>query len=110
MAEIGGFLRRQNRAQLLLDLCRVLPAGKAQQVADADAVRVADDRAGRPINIAQQLLRLPGVGRKTANLLLGDIYGTPGRRRSCSIVPGTFPPYSSRSIRQASTISSALCL
>ncbi len=26
----------------------------------------------------QQLLRLPGVGRKTANLLLGDLYGQPG--------------------------------
>ena len=26
----------------------------------------------------EDLLKLPGVGRKTANLLLGDIYGTPG--------------------------------
>lgn len=26
----------------------------------------------------EQLLRLPGVGRKTANLLLGDLYGVPG--------------------------------
>lgn len=26
----------------------------------------------------ESLLRLPGVGRKTANLLLGDIYGVPG--------------------------------
>lgn len=26
----------------------------------------------------EQLLRLPGVGRKTANLLLGDLYGIPG--------------------------------
>lgn len=26
----------------------------------------------------EQLLRLPGVGRKTANLLLGDIYNVPG--------------------------------
>lgn len=26
----------------------------------------------------EALLKLPGVGRKTANLLLGDIYGTPG--------------------------------
>ncbi len=25
-----------------------------------------------------QLLRIPGVGRKTANLLLGDLYGAPG--------------------------------
>ena len=27
---------------------------------------------------AQQLLRIPGVGRKTANLLLGDLYSVPG--------------------------------
>ena len=26
----------------------------------------------------EELLKLPGVGRKTANLLLGDIFGTPG--------------------------------
>ena len=26
----------------------------------------------------EDLLRLPGVGRKTANLLLGDLYGAPG--------------------------------
>ena len=26
----------------------------------------------------EQLLRLPGVGRKTANLLLGDLHGVPG--------------------------------
>ena len=27
---------------------------------------------------AQMLLKLPGVGRKTANLILGDVYHTPG--------------------------------
>ena len=26
----------------------------------------------------EELLRLPGVGRKTANLLLGDLYAVPG--------------------------------
>ena len=26
----------------------------------------------------EKLLKLPGVGRKTANLLLGDLYGVPG--------------------------------
>ena len=29
-------------------------------------------------NTMEQLLRLPGVGRKTANLLLGDLYAVPG--------------------------------
>ena len=26
----------------------------------------------------EELLKLPGVGRKTANLILGDVYHTPG--------------------------------
>ena len=33
---------------------------------------------GKVPGTMEQLLRLPGVGRKTANLLLGDLYGEPG--------------------------------
>ena len=33
---------------------------------------------GKVPNTMEQLLKLPGVGRKTANLLLGDLYGQPG--------------------------------
>ena len=33
---------------------------------------------GRVPDTMEQLLKLPGVGRKTANLLLGDLYGVPG--------------------------------
>ena len=33
---------------------------------------------GRVPNSMDALLRLPGVGRKTANLLLGDLYAVPG--------------------------------
>ena len=33
---------------------------------------------GKVPDTMEQLLALPGVGRKTANLLLGDLYGTPG--------------------------------
>lgn len=33
---------------------------------------------GRVPDTMEELLRLPGVGRKTANLLLGDLYGVPG--------------------------------
>ena len=33
---------------------------------------------GKVPNTMEELLALPGVGRKTANLLLGDLYGTPG--------------------------------
>ena len=37
-----------------------------------------DEYGGKVPGTMDELLRLPGVGRKTANLLLGDIYGTPG--------------------------------
>ena len=33
---------------------------------------------GRVPGTMEELLKLPGVGRKTANLLLGDLYGIPG--------------------------------
>jgi endonuclease-3 len=33
---------------------------------------------GKVPDTMEQLLRLPGVGRKTANLLLGDLYNEPG--------------------------------
>lgn len=33
---------------------------------------------GRVPGTMEELLRIPGVGRKTANLLLGDLYGVPG--------------------------------
>ena len=36
------------------------------------------DYNGKVPGTMEELLRLPGVGRKTANLLLGDLYGAPG--------------------------------
>ena len=36
------------------------------------------DFGGKVPSTMEELLRLPGVGRKTANLLLGDIYHVPG--------------------------------
>ena len=36
------------------------------------------DYGGRVPDTMEALLQLPGVGRKTANLLLGDLYGIPG--------------------------------
>ena len=36
------------------------------------------DFGGKVPGTMEELLRLPGVGRKTANLLLGDIYHVPG--------------------------------
>ena len=37
-----------------------------------------NDYGGKVPNNMDALLRIPGVGRKTANLLLGDLYGAPG--------------------------------
>ena len=36
-----------------------------------------DEYGGKVPDTMEQLLRIPGVGRKTANLLLGDLYGKP---------------------------------
>ena len=36
------------------------------------------DYGGKVPDSMEALLKLPGVGRKTANLLLGDLYATPG--------------------------------
>ena len=37
-----------------------------------------EQHEGKVPNTMEALLKLPGVGRKTANLLLGDLYGVPG--------------------------------
>ena len=37
-----------------------------------------DEFGGKVPDNMDDLLRIPGVGRKTANLLLGDLYGVPG--------------------------------
>ena len=36
------------------------------------------DYGGKVPGTMEELLKIPGVGRKTANLLLGDLYGIPG--------------------------------
>ena len=36
------------------------------------------DFGGKVPSTMEELLRIPGIGRKTANLLLGDIHGQPG--------------------------------
>lgn len=36
------------------------------------------DYGGKVPGTMEELLKIPGVGRKTANLLLGDLYGVPG--------------------------------
>ena len=45
------------------------------------------DYGGKVPDTMEKLLKLPGVGRKTANLLLGDLYSVPG-----SVVCDTHSP------------------
>lgn len=54
-----GFYR--NKAKNLILCCR----------------KLADDFGGEVPGTMEELLTLPGVGRKTANLVLGDIFGKP---------------------------------
>lgn len=49
---------------------------KAKNIKDAANMLITDFNGRVPSNM-DDLLRLPGVGRKTANLILGDIYGQP---------------------------------
>ena len=52
--------------------------GKARDIVAAAQMLVRDFGGRVPDNM-EDLLKLPGVGRKSANLILGDVYGVPGR-------------------------------
>ena len=51
--------------------------GKARDIVGA-ARMLVEDFGGRVPDTMDDLLRLPGVGRKSANLILGDVYNVPG--------------------------------
>ena len=65
VAEVEDYVRScgfyRHKAQDIVLACRML----------------RDEYGGRVPDSMEALLRLPGVGRKTANLLLGDLYGRP---------------------------------
>ena len=50
---------------------------KARDIVAASRM-LLEEYGGRVPDTMEDLLRLPGVGRKTANLILGDIYHMPG--------------------------------
>ena len=50
---------------------------KARDIVAASRMMV-EEFGGRVPDNMEDLLKLPGVGRKTANLILGDVYHTPG--------------------------------
>ena len=49
---------------------------KAQNIKDASEMLISEF-GGRLPDTMEELLRFPGVGRKIANLLIGDIFGGP---------------------------------
>ena len=51
--------------------------GKARDIV-LTAVRLVEVYGGQVPNTMEELLTLPGVGRKSANLILGDVYHVPG--------------------------------
>lgn len=50
---------------------------KARDIVAASRM-LREEYESRVPDTMEELLRLPGVGRKTANLILGDVYNTPG--------------------------------
>ena len=50
---------------------------KARDIVAASKMLV-EEYGGRGPDTMEDLLRLPGIGRKTANLILGDVYGQEG--------------------------------
>jgi endonuclease-3 len=50
---------------------------KARDIVAASRM-LLEEYGGKVPGTMEELLRLPGVGRKTANLILGDIYRSPG--------------------------------
>ncbi len=51
--------------------------GKASDIVNA-AVMIETQFSGKVPDNMDDLLKLPGVGRKSANLILGDVYNAPG--------------------------------
>ena len=64
--EVGGYIRS----------CGLYKTKARDIVAMAQMLR--DQYGGVVPDTVEELVKLPGVGRKTANLVSGDIYGKPG--------------------------------
>ena len=77
----------------------VKPCGLWQKKSEnikASCVMLRDEFGGRVPDTMEELLTLPGVGRKIANLMLGDIYGKPAivADTHCIRICGRFGMYS----------------
>ena len=68
VAEVIGFLRRKQLAQLIFHLCRIFSGGEPQQVGNADAVGVAYD-GGLVVDVAHnQVGSFPSYTRQLGQL------------------------------------------
>lgn len=68
VAEVIGFLRRKQLAQLIFHLCRIFSGGEPQQVGNADAVGVAYD-GGLVVDVAHnQVGSFPAYTRQLGQL------------------------------------------
>mgnify|MGYP004515771711 CR=1 FL=1 len=65
-----------SEVETLIHSCGFFRA-KARDIVGSAQMLLSDFGGQVPDNI-EDLLKLPGVGRKTANLILGDVYNTPG--------------------------------
>lgn len=65
-----------SEVETLIHSCGFFRA-KARDIVGASQMLLSD-YGGQVPNTMEDLLKLPGVGRKTANLMLGDIFHTPG--------------------------------
>ena len=56
----------------------VLLAGPSGSGKTTSAKKLVEEYGGKVPGTMEELVALPGVGRKTANLILGDVFHTPG--------------------------------
>ena len=66
----------QEQVEELIKPCG-LYRGKAKSIREASRI-LCEEYGGRVPDTMEELLALPGVGRKIANLILGDVYGKGG--------------------------------
>ena len=100
VAEVEGYVHScgfyKHKAEDIVLACRML----------------RDEYGGKVPGTMEQLLRLPGVGRKTANLLLGDIMGRPARSsatRTASVSATCWASPAARTRQRSSSSCARFC-
>ena len=91
----------------------VRPCGLYRTKADSikrACIMIRDDFSGVVPDNMEDLLSLPGVGRKIANLILGDVYGKPGivADTHCIRICGRFGMYSTE-LKDPTKVEKIMC-